>query len=73
MTLETYGTVKDMYLNHRNLLVAQAKAAGNMTDSEIASMFQVPIDEVAKIQEPEIVPVKDLPKWNWDRLDGKWD
>ncbi|MBQ7448070.1 MAG: hypothetical protein IJV59_09010 [Eubacterium sp.] len=73
MTLETYSTVKDMYLNHRNLLVAQAKAAGNMTDSEIASMFQVPIDEVAKIQEPEIVPVKNCPKWNDARLDGKWD
>jgi hypothetical protein len=73
MTLETYGTVKDMYLNHRNLLVAQAKAAGNMTDSEIASMYQVPIEEVAKIQEPEIKAVENLPKWNWDRLDGKWD
>lgn len=73
MTLETYGTVKDMYLNHRNLLVAQAKAAGNMTDAEIASMFQVPVAEVANIKEPEIVPVENLPKWNWARLDGKWD
>lgn len=73
MTLETYGTVKDMYLNHRNLLVAQAKAAGNMTDSEIASMFQVPIADVAGIKEPEIIPVQNLPKWNDARLDGKWD
>lgn len=73
MTLETYGTVKDMYLNHRNLLVAQAKAAGNMTDSEIASMFQVPVAEVANIKEPEVVPVKNLVKWNDARLDGKWD
>lgn len=73
MTLETYGTVKDMYLNHRNLLVAQAKAKGNMTDAEIAMIFQVPVDEVAKIQEPEIVPVKNLVKWNDARLDGKWD
>lgn len=69
--LDLYPTVKQMSEATRDYIVAITAANKTLSTPEIASMYDVPEDSIAATKEPEIVPVKNIVRWNNARLDGK--
>ena len=55
----------------REFIVAKTNENKTCSANEIASLYQVNHADVASIQEPEVITLKDFTRWNYDRLDGK--
>lgn len=55
----------------RDYAVAVSFAADGYSAADVASLYDVPVEDVPGIKEPAIVPVKNLVRWNNARLDGK--
>ena len=70
--LDYYKVVGGIAKATNDLVVGQHDKTA-FTDEEIASLFGVKTADVATTKEPEIVPVKNLVRWNNARLDGKQD